>query len=368
MSASALHAADGPGDDAFRGGAGAVYLMTDQPTNAIVVFDRSPEGKLTQRGTFPTGGAGALSPSGNPFDPLASQGSLMLSPDNRLLFATNPGSNTISVMAVAPGALTLLDQVSSGGTTPLSLTMHQDLLYVLNAGGQANISGFRVTSGGKLSPIPGSTRSVTGGSASAPAQVGFAPDGDLLLVTEKNTNVLDTYQVNRYGVAQGPVSRSSAGLTPFGFAFSGPDIAIVAEAFGGAPGQAAASSYTVTEQGQVNVADASVTDHQTAACWIAVSPRGKFAYTTNTGTGTVSGYSVSGDGRLRLLNADGVTARTGDATNPIDMALTGDLLYVHLNGPNGRAIVAYRIAPDGALVQVDKVQGLPAGAQGLAAR
>ena len=366
MSANCLRANDL--DDRGKGNVGAVYLMTNQPTNAIILFDRSREGKLTQRGTFPTGGAGGQSPSGGPLDPLASQGSLLLSDDKRLLFAVNAACNTISVMAVVPGGLSQIGVVPSGGLTPVSLTQHRDLLYVLNAGGEPNIFGFRVTSEGKLAAIPGSMRPLAGGVAAAPAQVGFSPDGDLLVVTEKNSNVIDTYRINRDGMADGPVSHNSIGLTPFGFAFSRPDTLIVAEAFGGAPAQAAASSYEVSDAGAVGPVSRSVADHQTAACWVAASERGRFAYVTNTGTGVVTGYAISGNGLLRLLNADGVTAKTGDSSNPIDMALTGDLLYVHLNGPNGRAIVGYRIAPDGSLTQVEKVQGLPAGAQGIAVR
>ena len=82
----------------------------------------------------------------------------------------------------------------------------------------------------------------------------------------------------------------------------------------------------------------------------------------------VSGFGVSGDGHLQPLNTDGVAARTGDATNPIDMAITGDLLYVHLNGPNGHAIAIYRIGADGSLTAAGRLEGMPAGAQGIAAR
>jgi 6-phosphogluconolactonase (cycloisomerase 2 family) len=356
------------GRDCCRAGSGAVYLMTNQTANSIIVYDRSSNGRLTMRGTFATGGAGGQSPSGNPLDPLASQGSLLLSSDNRLLFAVNAGSDSISVMEVGQGGLTQLDLVSSGGTTPVSLTQYRDLLYVLNAGGAANIAGFRITGQGKLLPIPGSTRPVAGGAAAAPAQVGFSPDGDLIFVTEKNTNVVDTYRVPHNGVAVGPVSHQSAGLTPFGFAFARHNILVVSEAFGGAPAQAAASSYAAAEDGDLDALSSSVGDHQTAACWVTVGSRGKYAYLTNTGSGIVTGYSVSGNGRLRLLDADGVTARTGDLTNPIDMAATEDFLYVHLNGPNGRAIAAYRIAPNGGLALVDKTPGLPEGAQGIAAR
>src|SRR5436305_8298469 len=81
-----------------RDRAGAVYVMNNQVTNAVQVFKRAPDGSLTPGGTFATGGAGAPTgnPFGNPFDPLASQGSVILSHDNHLLFVVNAGSNEIS--------------------------------------------------------------------------------------------------------------------------------------------------------------------------------------------------------------------------------------------------------------------------------
>jgi hypothetical protein len=347
---------------------GAVYLMTNQPANAIMVFNRSAQGALTPAGMFPTGGAGGQAPSGNPLDPLASESSLLLSPDRHMLFAVNAGSNEISVFSVGAGGLSLTDKVGSGGQTPVSLTLNHDVLYVLNAGGMANITGFSVSSSGNLSMLSGSTRTLPGGAAAAPAQVSFSPDGDLLVVTEKMTNRIDVYRVAHSGLTSGPAAQMSNGMTPFGFAFARPDILIVSEAFGGASMQAATSSYRLPESGELRVISGSVPDHQTAACWVVVFGRGAYAYVTNTGSNSISGYAVGENGRLALLNDSGVTAATGPNTNPIDMALAGPFLYVHLSGPNGRRILGYRIESNGALTLLTNVSGLPMGAQGIAAR
>ena len=104
---------------------GAVYLMTNQDRNAVAVFERAPDGTLRPAGTFPTGGGGnPVAEAGDPpFDPLASQGALILSEDDRFLFAVNAGSNEVSVLAVRPNRLTLVDKVASGGTRPISLTL-----------------------------------------------------------------------------------------------------------------------------------------------------------------------------------------------------------------------------------------------------
>ena len=144
---------------------GAVYVLTNQVSNAVAVFDRAPNGTLTPAGIFSTGGAGnPVPPPGDAAaDPLASQGALVLSNNNKLLFAVNAGSNEISVLSIGKDSLTVVDKVSSGGVRPISLTLHGDLLYVLNEGGTPNITGFTVSNTGELTLLPSSlVRSLAG--------------------------------------------------------------------------------------------------------------------------------------------------------------------------------------------------------------
>ncbi len=72
----------------------------------------------------------------------------------------------------------------SGGTMPLSVTIHGNIVYVVNGGGSGNISGFTMSSRGVLSPIAGSTLPLSS-SAAGPAQISFSPNGRVLVVTEK---------------------------------------------------------------------------------------------------------------------------------------------------------------------------------------
>src|SRR5688572_6026717 len=97
--------------------AGAVYVLTNQAANSVAVFTRASDGALTPAGMFATGGGGNPVAEGAdpPTDPLASQGALILSDDNRFLFAVNAGSNEISVLAVEKDGLRLADKVASGG-------------------------------------------------------------------------------------------------------------------------------------------------------------------------------------------------------------------------------------------------------------
>src|SRR3954463_10669568 len=124
--------------------AGAVYVMTNQIANSVSVFDRASDGTLTPAGTFLTGGAGLPTgvPGGNPNDPLTSQGSVQLNESNQLLFVVNAGSNEISELRVTQQGLTMEDNVPSGEQPPICLPLQKTLLYVLNAEGVPNITGF----------------------------------------------------------------------------------------------------------------------------------------------------------------------------------------------------------------------------------
>jgi 6-phosphogluconolactonase len=347
---------------------GAVYVLTNQASNAVAAFYRAPDGTLTAAGTFSTGGSGnpVAQPGDPPTDPLASQGALILSDDNRFLFAVNAGSNEISVLAIGKDGLTLVDKVSSGGARPISLTVHEDFLYVLNEGGTPNITGFTVSDAGDLTPLAGSTRPLTAGSAADPAEVSFNSDGSLLAVTEKAANLIDVYVVGSDGVAGPPTPNPSNGLTPFGFAFDERNHLIDSEAFGGAPNAAAVSSYTATLSGTLSVVSGSVHDFQTAACWIVITNSGRYVYTSNTGSGVVSSYALGSGGELTLLNS--VAANTGATSFPIDMALNNSSRYLYVHAAGLQAVAVFRVETDGSLTSIGTAGGLPFGAQGIAAR
>jgi 6-phosphogluconolactonase (cycloisomerase 2 family) len=345
---------------------GEVYVMTNQSANAIAGFRRAPNGRLIAMGTVSTGGAGnpVAPPPGAPSDPLSSQGALIL--HDNFLFAVNAGSNEISVLSIGHIRPRLVHKVSSGGTRPISLTAHGNRLYVLNEGGTPNITGFTFDDRGRLSPLSNSTRPLSGAAMTDPSQVSFSPDGELLVVTEKATSIIDVYTVAADGRPTGPMIRQSNGMTPFGFAFADRANLIVSEAFGGMPNQSAVSSYRADANANLNVVSGSVPDTQTAACWIVVGNDGRHVFTTNTGSGTVSSYGLRRDGALSLLNP--IAANLGATSSPIDMALEKDDRHLYVHAAGSRAIVLFRLERDGQLVPVSTAGGLPLGAQGVAAR
>jgi 6-phosphogluconolactonase len=348
--------------------AGAVYVLTNQVENAVAVFRRSTDGHLTAVGDFLTGGAGdpVAIPPDPPVDPLASQGALVFGQGGQFLFAVNAGSNEISVLSVRRSGLNLVDVVNSGGVRPISLTVYENLLYVLNEGGTPNITGFAIGGDGTLTPLAGSTRPLIGGAGADPAQVSFNSDGTLLVVSEKLGNRLDTYTVDQNGLPSPPMANPSSGMTPFGFSFNNDNFLIVSEAFGGVPNQSAVSSYGSDPTGVLSVITGSLHNNQTAACWVVIPNDGMRAIVSNTGSGTISTYNINGNGMLTLANA--VAANLGPMSAPRDMALsvTGQILFVQTEG--GQSVAAFHIENNGALTAVDTVGGLPFGAQGIAAK
>jgi 6-phosphogluconolactonase len=343
---------------------GAVYVMTNQPAgNAVATFNRDASGGLIPAGTTATGGLGFG--SGN--DPLGSQGSLALSGDGHFLVAVNAGSNDISVLEAGNLGLKLVGRFPSGGTEPVSLTLYKDLLYVLNAGGTPNIAGFELNPNGTLTFLSGSIRHLAGGAAASPAQVGFTPDGSFLVVTEKDTNLIDTYRVLENGLPTGPISNPSNGATPFGFAWGRSGALVVSEAAGGSGGTGAASSYRFRgESGDLLTVSGSVGDTQMAACWAVATNDGHFVYLVNSGSGTLSSYSVNSDGELTLLNATSGT--TGSGTAPVDGAVSASSEFLYVLDDGTGSVSAFRIGPDGSLTTLSTIAGLPAGSQGIAAR
>jgi 6-phosphogluconolactonase (cycloisomerase 2 family) len=344
---------------------GAVYTLDNATSgNHVLAYERGRDGTLKPSGVFATGGQGTGTGLGN-------QGALVLSRSARWLFAVNAGSHELSVFAVREDGLELTDKHDSGGLRPVSVTQHGHLVYVLNAGGGAggedNISGF-IFNDGKLTPLANSTRALSAGNT-GPAQIQFGHDGEVLVVTEKATNLIDTFVVDDNGLTGARRGIASAGPTPFGFAFGRNDSLLVSEAAGGAADASSVSSYELSDNGGLRRISPSVPTTETAACWVVVTRDGRFAYVSNTGSGSISAYRVDrGNGRLALRDADGRTGVTGDGSGPIDLALTKNSRFLYsLNSRTG-SISGFQVANDGGLEPIPGVAGLPAGANGLVAR
>ena len=328
---------------------GQLFTSTNDATaNEVAVFVRGTDGSLTQGPSVATGGQG----SG---DVLNSQGAVALSLNLQWLLVVNAGSNDVSVFQVAGNGITLTDREPSGGTRPVSVTIFGSLVYVANAGSPNNVTGFTLSPGGDLSPIANSTRSLSA-PAAEPAQVEISPDGAFLVVTERAGNTVDVFPVGNGGLLGPGVFNMSSGTTPFGFGFRGSTL-IVSEAFMGATDLGAVSSYSIGSDGTLATVSASVPTTETASCWIAFPPNMLWAYTTNTGSDSVTGYVVGPTGVLAILDLDGVTATTGPM--PTDLTFARNTRFLFVLNSGDASVTSYRIQPGGALTPITTAGTLP---------
>jgi 6-phosphogluconolactonase len=337
----------------------AVYILSNEAdANRIVVFARASDGTLTPGNAYATGGRGSAGG-------LGSQGALAFDAASERFFAVNAGDASISMLSLeSDGSLVPRSKVSSGGVKPVSITVSGDLVYVVNSGDAttpANIAGFRIQ-GTTLATVAGSTQPLSA-ALPGPAQIQFAPDGKSIVVTEKGTNMIDTFTLAN-GVASRPDIQASAGQTPFGFAWSPSGQLLVSEAFGGGAGLGAATSYTFSTSAKVSPISSSIKSTQSAPCWV-VYAKGH-AYTTNTASNTISAYTVGSDGHLVLDQADGIAATTKAA--PIDADVSDGDGFLYVLDAKDHAIGSYAIGPSGALASLPGIDGVAANAVGLVAR
>ena len=338
------------GDEALH--AGKVFTMTNATSgNELVVFADAPGGGLavlTQAGTGGTGSGGGL----------GSQGSVTLSGNGRYVFVCNAGSDSVSTFVLRGRELQFASVVASGGQRPTSVAERDGVVVVLNVNGTGNVAGFR-NEGGQLVPIAGANRPLSAPAGTAAAQVAFSADGDVLLVTERGTHRLTTYRVGNDGTLGAPIVTPSAGLVPFGFAFDQRNRVFVSEA-----GTGSASSYRLNGP-LPQVISAAVPTTQVAPCWLLVTPNGRYVFTANTGSQSVSSFRVARSGQIQLIHA--VAGSVGAGSTAVDSAIAagGHRLFV-LDRGNQRVAV-FDIDPDGELTGAGSGTGLPPSVVGLAA-
>jgi 6-phosphogluconolactonase len=352
--------------NAQTGGApGAVFVMTNAADkNEVITYKRRSDGSLEEGRHFATGGRG----SGGTTDPLASQGSLTLTQDDSFLLAVNAGSGEISVFRVHGAMLELVDKAPCGGSEPVAVAQRGKLVYVVNAGGNSNVVGFRLDEDGELKPIHGSIAFLST-SNSGPGSVSFSPDGQFLLVTEKVTNNIDAFPIQSDGKLGAIVVNPSAGPGAFAVLFAPDGAALVSETGpAGGHNAGALSSYAVQPNGTLSTVSASVPTMAAATCWQAVTPDGRFVYTSNSGSSTISGFSIGTNGGLTPISGT-VVATLPDGSIDLDMAISanGKFLYT-LDSGTGKVSI-FGIDTDGTLTGLGDVDGLSASAgfNGIAA-
>ncbi len=397
-----------PGDAAGDGitadngvtAAGAIYALTNQHNpaqqisaaddaadepfrvNQVVAYSRGDDGSLTQIGIYDTGGLGEnIRNSGA--NPLASQDPLIVSKDNRFVFAVNAGSESISSFSIngdyslTPASLDVHTYGESGAQNPVSLTVFDNYLYVVNTGNfvndegneleilpedrnrvNASILGFIIGDDGSLTELPGSEIAGIGANAGS---IEFSSDGANLYITERRTNeILSVEMANGLPIrdANGnPYIDSVSSITPqpFGtdlYPTDNGDILLVSEGNNGAAGLSALSSYLIEDNGDLTGISLSsgvegdpLTTGHTFGCWVEFveTPTGDFAYVSNTPDGVISSFAVGDQGGLTRLESTAGTTGVG----VLDVEITYPYLYQVVN--NDGRIAQFEINPDGSL-------------------
>jgi 6-phosphogluconolactonase (cycloisomerase 2 family) len=402
-------------------------MANQQTGNQITVWSRAASGQLTQLQTIGTNGKG----SGiqiDPTDSLGSEGSLALDASHQFLFAVNTetaagtagdcnmGSISAFTIDSNDGWLTFVGKVPSGGLYPNSLTVLGKQVYVLNAGGpglynacgmEPNITGFQFDSGGHLTSIPSSTQSLNpgpmpgssinpagllncdpGGFGAAvvcglnppafprsPAEIGFTPDGNGIVVTVKGTNSIYMFPLHA-GLPVRPVVWKPNGPTQptyFGFAFDSAGNLVVAEPFGMSaiiPAKPASgvSSFSIGKNATMTPLTVNLPNGQALGCWLVLDSATGVAFVSNNGSGTISTYRVDSHGSLALLTGAAVTGLAG--INDMAIARNGANGYLYALAAGAGTVNGWKINSDGSLTSLGApLAGMPAnaGAQGLAA-
>ena len=328
-------------------------------TNTIAAFDRHADGTLTPLHGSPFAAGGAGTGTG-----IGSQGALQVTSDGNYLLAVDAGSNQISVLRInSDGELRPVGggPVSSGGLEPVSIAVHDDLVYVANAGdGGSNYTGFTLNPGGHLRPLAGSTVSLPDGSS--PGDVLFNGDGTRLVGARVGTSLIDSFVVGRDGLlTPAPASPFAAqGPGPFGSEFrptNGTQL-FVSNAHGGTNNGTVSAFGDASDGTLTSIGSSPFPDLQTAPCWVEISHDGQFLFTVNTASNSISRYAIAADGSLSLLGSTSLGS-TSLGAEDARLGPDGDTLWVVDTG--AKAVSAFAVS-GGDLTQLpSSPTSLPAG-------
>ena len=342
-----------------------VYAMTNDATkNEVLEFAQGSDGTFHSTGSFATGGRG----SGGITDPLQSQGSLTISQDHSLLFAVNAGSGTVSSFRIVRDRLVLADQKPTDGSEPVAVAQHGNFVYVLNEAGDGGVAVFSVDASGHLSQIPNST-TLLSGTGLGGASIAVSPDGQLLAVVERAADNIDIFHILPNGTLSAITTTPDSNPGGFSAVFSQGGQLLVSETGpSGVANGSTISSFTVNSNATLTTISNAVPTEGAANCWLAITPNGKWVYTSNSGSDNISGFNVAQNGTLTPIGS-GVVAAIPAGSHNVDIAVSGDSKFVFTQDTAAGTIGVWSVNTDGSLKEVDLVPGLPklSGTNGLAA-
>ena len=365
-----------------------VYVESNNPTdgqNAVLGYAENPTtGAVAPlpHGRYLTGGTG-YNNTADALGPDDSDKEVIATPDGRILYAVNQGSNTVSAFDVEPdGSLDLLDSApyASGGVEPVSLSFSNDTLYVLNRGNSAqgtkgtvapDVTAFTVGYDGRLFAVPNST--VTLPLNLSTAQVLTSADGKFAFLDNFATpsnlkvslaNTIEPFVIDGDDGTLTAVPKGAAGLPanpPLVLGLVENPAAHVIYSGLAPTGGVATFSYD-DSTGKVTYRG-SVASQGLATCWLNISPDGKYLYGTDSASDKVSVYSLANPLKPALVQEfalDGPTVRPGAAasTGPTsqDFQFSFD--------PSGNYLYVLNHTTDAAFQQGNQLHTLAVGTTG----
>jgi DNA-binding beta-propeller fold protein YncE len=245
--------------------------------------------------------------------------------------------------------LTLRQVVSSGGSFPVSIAVHGDLAYVLDAENGGSIQGYIVGDNG-LTPVPAWNRALdlgttsTSAFTSTPGEVAFSPSGGQVIVTTKNsTNAIDVFNLGPFGApAPTPVVNSEPAAVPFALAFNAAGQMLVTEA-----GPNAVESFWLSPGGTL-APIATLATGESATCWIAGPTDGSLFFASNAGSASLTG--------LRSFGGP-IVATSTTSTDPgtVDATLSSDGQYLYSQTGGNGVVDEFHVNFGGSLTEVGSV-------------
>jgi 6-phosphogluconolactonase (cycloisomerase 2 family) len=280
-----------------------VYVESNLPDqNSVLAFARSADGTLSQIGDFPTGGKGVfdLSLQLGPFD---SDQEIITNAQHNLLFAVNPGSDTVAVFRILPdGKLAAVagSPFPSGGSNPVSLGLAADKLIVVNKAFDParpflkipSYTVFQILPNGQLNEELSAVNAPQG---SSPSQAAISPDKRIVFDAQFLAGFLKTFFLQPNGtlspgerVAPPVLSGSTTKPLPLGL-WAHPKQPIL---YVGLVNVSMVGVYQFNNTGVLKFVTA-VPDSGAGVCWVRTNDEGTRLYASNTGDRSISVFDTT---------------------------------------------------------------------------
>jgi len=306
-----------------------------------------------------------------------------------MLFAVNPGDNTVSAFKISssdPTQLTMMGSpTDTAGEFPIAVAFskkHQTAC-VVNSGGESNVACFSV-SGSGLTLLPDTVRTLglnqtnpPTGPANTVSDILFSYDQSQVFVSVKGDPKGAPGFIANFGVTGGCTfnlsdtavnSTPDKGVLPFSMTLvpHAEDVLFNTDAAFGV----SVSRFDPTTGSIVNSSSVAI-NNQTATCWSSTSPRTGSFYVTDVGTAKLNEFSVDPSGPSVTLLASHLLSGTGGRIDQnVASTRVGDFLYVL--DPADSAVDVLKLLAPGKAQQIQTfdakaaVPDLPVSVQGMA--